>query len=284
MYNLAVNKAYNPASAKNALNGFLEYKKHYKTRISGTYLSLRNRLVEEHSALVVGIAKHFSRNGVLGDLIQEGQIGLIKALDYYNKKKGAFSTYATYWIRHKILEFIKKDSMVRKPIDVMVYCCRLLKDPEYSGNPNAMGNKGIIKSARIKSKGDLERIKNGLETFVVQSLDAPINEEEGVLSDIVGKEDTLPDNVNLIGYEKKYFSRLDERERMIIKMRYAPQSERTERSNISKNILGCTLKEIGEIMGISRERARQIESRALRKMRFMKEEENKKPELMIKLK
>jgi RNA polymerase primary sigma factor len=272
---------YNQSSATNALNEFLEYKKHYKTRRSRAYLILRNRLVEEHNALVAGIARHFSTNGIFYDLIQEGKIGLIKALDYYTENKGQLSTYATYWIKKKIFRFMDRDDLIRKPIDIMAYCCKLIKNPDCSKDFDKIDEKKIRKSLHIKYRGDLDRIKSGLETFIVHSLDASLDDDGRTFSDLIGKEDITSDEMSLKSYEG-YFSRLNENEQKVIRLRYTMQNK-GGMSDAGKNMQYYTLEEIGKELNISKERVRQLEQRALRKLKIlsMSKEDNKKPGSMV---
>lgn len=223
----------------------------------------KNKLVESNLRLVLMIAKRYTNHGVkFLDLAQEGNIGLIKAAEKFDYKKGyKFSTYAIWWIRQSIMRAIAEQS---RTIRVPVYITEIIK--KVIGVYHQLW-KGLGREPHINevAKGidltpeevrDLLRMsKNPL------SLETPVGNEDSCLGDFVRdkKIDSPAETIirlDLSRQVKKVLSTLTPREEQVVKMRFGIAGT-TEH----------TLQEIGNIMGVSRERIRQIEQLALKKLK-----------------
>jgi RNA polymerase primary sigma factor len=222
----------------------------------------RDRLIVANLRLVVSIAKKYTFSNVpLMDLIQEGAMGLMKAVDRYQVEKGfKFSTYATWWIRQSISRSISNDS-------------RTIRLPAYIYD--ALSKVRKVKSNYLNEHGiepDIETIsqKSGISIVTLKMINL-CSEDAVSLDQIVGDGDTTikdlaqdtsnlnPDEYNKAKEMDEFVSallqELDERERTIIKMRFGIESNEK------------TLEEIGQFLGITRERVRQLESRAIEKLK-----------------
>jgi RNA polymerase primary sigma factor len=223
----------------------------------------KNELITRNLRLVVNIAKNYVGRGLpLLDLIQEGNIGLMKAVDKFKYEKGfKFSTYATWWIRQAITRaLIDQTKTIRVPVHMMEFYNRVTKvsrelTQKLGREPSNEEIGGKLKVPARKVEEVFRAIQDPI------ALQTPVGDEDTELEDFIGdKNSPSPysdaENKEVSGYIQKVLGTLTPKEEKVIRMRFGIGVDRDH-----------TLEEVGRHLFITRERVRQIEAKALRKLK-----------------
>lgn len=222
----------------------------------------REHLINANLRLVVSVARKYQGRGLpLDDLIEEGNIGLMRAVEKFDYRRGfKFSTYATWWIRQAITRSIDEQSRtIRVPVHLSEDA-RLIKKTMNMLSIK-LDHRPTVEDVAQELGWDVRKVERTIQAVLsVKSLDAPYGESE---NDTIGN--LIPDENDTAEHAEKNVLReqmiemiktLDEREQRIIRLRYGLENGRER-----------TLEEIGNALNITRERVRQIEAGALRKLR-----------------
>ncbi|HEY3275506.1 MAG TPA: RNA polymerase sigma factor RpoD [Syntrophorhabdaceae bacterium] len=224
---------------------------------------VKNRLIQANLRLVINIAKKYLNRGLsFLDLIQEGNMGLMKAAEKYDYQKGyKFSTYSTWWIRQAITRAIADYARtIRVPVHVLETMNKITKVTislfqELGREPN-------LEEISGKAGLPLEKVRKIMKVSNEPiSIETPIGDDESKLGDFIADPKSPSPFTELVGISLKeeiykVLSTLTPREEKVIRMRLGI-GEKTD----------YTLEEVGEVFGLTRERIRQIEAKALRKLK-----------------
>jgi RNA polymerase primary sigma factor len=224
----------------------------------------KRKLIESNLRLVMSITRHYTRAGVpLLDLIQEGNLGLIRAVEKFDYRMGyKLSTYATWWIRQSITRALADQGRtIRLPVHVAEQVRRMMRSRRQLAQK--LNRDPSVKELAAESGFPESRIEELLDLVEDPvSLETPVGDGESLYGDLI--EDTKsdrPDQTTAVNLRQKELARalqsLNPRMRHVLELRFGLTGSDPK-----------TLEEVGEGLGVTRERVRQLEARALRELRL----------------
>lgn len=241
-----------------------EEEKSLAQRIAAGDQEAVDEMVKHNLRLVVSVAKKYKGCGLpLLDLIQEGNVGLIEGAKKFDLSKGyRFSTYATWWIRQKIGRALSDQS---RNIRIPAHVAELVSKIKRVSGPmtQELGRTPTEQELANKLGVEVDKVKVALDmSQAISSLDVPVGEDDdATIGDLQADHSAENPFNNLVKEANKdiinsVFDTLGEREANVLRLRFGIDTDHPH-----------TLAEVGEVMGVTRERIRQIETKALRKMR-----------------
>lgn len=231
----------------------------------------RKQMIRANLRLVINIAKRYMHLGIpFLDLVEEGNLGLMKAVERFNHKKGfRFSTYAAWWIKQSITRSISEQGkMIRVPVYMNEIIAKWKKTKENLSQKMKCVPMDTIIAKKMKLSTDKIEQVNFWLTTTTSSLEASIGDEDGQVMDLIEDQNSVsPDaEISQMMNKERVESLLEitsKREKIVLDMRFGLEDGKTH-----------TLAEVARKLGISRERVRQIEEEAFKKLRkFVKQQE-----------